>query len=299
MAKRLKIVAIGLFVIVDLLAAMLAIRHVKDRPVSHGPSLIVSSVSPPATPLAVEPRAPEPTGLAVTGNLISTFVSGTCDTPGEAQLALSTDKAATFREIDLPLDNKVGANGTRGVAVTSILGVTITSATRLSLIGRDVSCTASRFTTDDGGKSWRRADSINDWYVDRGRVGTPAGVVGPDCTAVSVWPISDRNARVGCKDHQVRGTDDTGTTWVGLGALDGSTAVSFSSTSFGFGVAVSSNCASRAYSTGSAGSNWQPLGCINKDRRAVALSGTGGLLAALIDRDVYVSTDQGKIWKRP
>lgn len=300
MTKSLKITAIVLFVIVDIVAAAFAIKHVNNRPASQGSSLAVPSETPSATtPTTLEPKQIDTTGLVVTGNVMARFVRGSCDDPAKASLELSIDQAKNFKEIALPLAEDSDASGDRAAAVMAILGVTLKTPTELSMIGADAECKAYRYTTKDGGQEWKRAGSINDWYVDRDKVVTPIGAADAECEALSAWPISDRNARVGCKDGQIRGTDDAGETWVGLGFLDGLNAVSFSTIRDGFGIAKTDDCASRAYSTGSAGGNWEPLGCIDKSKSAAALGGADVLLGALVDGDVYVSTDQGRTWDTP
>ena len=298
--KSLKITAIVLFVFVDLVAAAFAIRHVNQRPVSQGSSLSVPTETPSATvSTSVDPKTEDPTGLVVTGNVMARFVRGSCDDPAMASLELSTDSAANFKEIALPLAAKSDANGDRSAAVTSIRGVTLTTPAELSIVGTDADCKSYRYVTENGGQDWKRTDTGDEWYVDGAKVVTPAGRADAQCEVSSVWPISERNARVGCKDGQIRGTDDAGDTWVGLGALDGLSAVSFSTIRDGFGIAKTDGCASRVYATGSAGGNWEPLGCISDTKTAVAIGGAAALLAALVDGDVYVSTDQGESWDKP
>ena len=300
MTKSLKITAIVLFVVVDLIAAAFAIRHVNQRPPSQGSSLSVPTETPSATmSTTADPKTEDPTGLVVTGNVMARFVRGSCDGPSAPSLELSTDQAANFKEIALPLTAKSDANGDRSASVTSIRAVTLTTPTELSIIGTDADCKSFSYVTEDGGQDWKRTDSGDDWYVDGGNVLTPQGPADADCEVLSIWPISDRNARVGCKDGQIRGTDDAGDTWVGLGALDGMSAVSFSTIRDGFGIARTDGCASRVYATGSAGGNWEPLGCISDSKTAVAIGGAPVLLGALVHGDVYVSTDQGESWDKP
>jgi len=297
--KSLKITAIVLFVILDVVAAAFAIRHVNNRPASQGSSLAVPSESPSTTAATkTDPTQTDATGLVVTGNVMARFARGSCDDPASASLELSIDQAKSFKEIALPLAEDSDANGDRAAAVTAILGVRLNTPTELSIIGLDTDCKAHRYTTKDGGQEWKRDGSINGWVVDRDKVASPIGEVDAECEVLSVWPISERNARVGCRDGQIRGTDDAGETWIGLGFLDGLSAVSFSTIRDGFSVAKGDDCASRAYSTGSAGGNWDPLGCIDKSKSAVALGGADVLLGALVDGDVYVSTDQGRNWDR-
>lgn len=299
MKQWLKLTAIVLFLIVDIVAAAFVVRHVNQRPASEGSSLAVPTETPSATRSAtVEPSSEGPTGLVVSGNLVARFTRGSCDDPSRTSLELSSDQAANFTETALPLEAKSDANGDRNAAVTSILDVTLKSPTKMSMIGTDTDCRSYLFTTENGGEDWKRADTGGSWFVDKDQVGAPGGMVDPECEALSVWSISDRNARVGCRDGQIRGTDDAGKTWVGLGFLRGLTAVTFSSIRDGIGSADDGDCASRAYSTGSAGNQWEPLGCIDKDKRAAAIGGAAGLFAALVDGDVYVSTDQGQNWKK-
>ena len=300
MTKSLKITTIVLFVVVDLIAAAFAIRHVNQRPASQGSSLAVPAESPSATvSTSADPKTDVPTGLVVTGNVMARFARGSCDDPAVARLELSTDRAANFKEIDLPLAAESEDNGDPSAAVTSIRAVTLTTPTEFSIIGTDADCTSFSYVTENGGQDWRRTDTGDEWYVDGDNVLTPQGPAVADCEVLSVWPISDRNARVGCKDGQIRGTDDAGDTWVGLGALDGLSAVSFSTIRDGFGIAKTDGCASRVYATGSAGGNWDPLGCISDTKTAVAIGGAPVLLGALVDGDVYVSSDQGESWDKP
>lgn len=297
--KSLKISMIVLFLVVDLVAAAFTIRHVNKRPVAQEISLIVRSTSPSAITPATTSTGSTPDGLVITGGIMARYVSGSCDAPEIAGLAISTDKAATFKEITLPLEAKTGADGRRSALVTSILGVTVTAADEFSLIGTDADCNAQRYTTKNGGQDWAHADAIDDWYVDNLNVVTPAGPSDAECEVSSVWAISDRNARVACKDGQIRGTDDGGSAWVGMGSLNGMEAASFSTIRDGFAIAKDTDCDSRAFSTKAAGGQWQPLGCIQADKTGAAISGSADLLGAIVDGAVYVSTDQGTTWKQP
>lgn len=300
MTKSLKITAIVLFVFVDLVAAAFAIRHVNQRPASQGSSLSVPTETPSATvSTSADPKTERPTGLVVTGNIMARFVRGSCEGPSTPSLELSIDQAANFKEIALPLAAKSDANGDRSAAVTSIRAVTLTTPTELSIVGTDADCKSFSYATENGGQDWKRTDTGGKWYVDGANVLTPQGPADAQCEVLSVWPISDRNARVGCKDGQIRGTDDAGDTWMGLGALDGLSAVSFSTIRDGFSIAKADGCASRVYATGSAGDNWEPLGCISDTKTAAAIGGAPVLLGALVDGDVYVSTDQGESWDKP
>ena len=300
MKKSLQIAAIVLFVVVDLIAAAFAIRHVNQQPASQGPALSVPTATPSAiVSTSADPKTEVPTGLVVTGNVMARFVRGSCDGPSTPSLELSIDQGANFKEIALPLAAKADANGDRSAAVTSIRAVTLTTPTELSIVGTDAKCKNFSYATEDGGQDWKRTDAGGEWYVDGANVLTPRGPAVADCEVLSVWPISDRNARVGCKDGQIRGTDDAGDTWVGLGALDGLSVVSFSTIRDGFSIAKAEGCASRVYATGTAGGNWDPLGCISDTKTAVAIGGTAVLLGALVDGDVYVSTDQGESWDKP
>ena len=302
MTKSLKILAIVVFVIVDIAAAIFAIRHVNQRPASDGSSLAVPSEKTSATPTTPEPKgeeAQEPSGLVVTGSTVAQFIAGACDAPGVARLDVSADQAKTFEEVALPLGEDANATGNRQDAITTILSVTLKSAAELTLIGRDADCDDVRYTTENAGQDWTKADSVEDWYVAGDRAVTPIGASDAGCEVLSVWPISERNARVGCTDGQIRGTDDAGEEWVGLGALDDLSAVTFSTIRDGFGAADEDDCASRVYSTGSAGGEWDELGCINEKQPATAIGGSNAFLAALVAGEVVVSTDQGETWKKP
>lgn len=298
--QKFKLAAIALFVMVDLVAVAFTIRHVNQRPVSQGaPMTVPTETRSVPVPKPAEAKAEKPTGLAVKNDVVARFVKGACDNPTVAGLELSTDRAASFKEIALPLEANADADGDRSVAVTSILDVAVKSSTELSIIGTDVNCKSYLFTTKSGGEDWKRAATGSAWFVAKDMVVSPAGTMDPECDALSVWPISDRNARVGCKDGQIRGTDDSGVTWIGLGVLEGLSAISFSTIRDGVSIAADADCASRVLFTASAGGNWAPLGCIDKNKKGAAIGGTAGTLAALVDGNVFVSADQGKTWRRP
>lgn len=298
MTRFLKISAIVLLVIVDLVAAVLTIRHVNQRPAADGTAIVVPSVTP-STTAAAETKDVDPTGLAITDGFVSRFVKGSCDKPGVARVDVSDDEARTFSEIALPLKKETDANGDSDVAVSSVLSVTVTNLDRLSIIATDADCKARRFTTEDGGRNWTREESIEDWYVENARVVTPDGPVDAQCDVVSLALVSDIDAKVGCKYGEIRGTEDAGETWVGLGGLEGIDATVFVDFSEGLGVATGSECKSRVHKTVSGGAIWIPIACINKDKSATAISGSGRLLGALVGGDTYISTDQGKSWKKP
>ena len=164
MKKSLQIAAIVLFVVVDLIAAAFAIRHVNQRPASQGSSLAVPAESPSATvSTSADPRTDVPTGLVVTGNVMARFARGSCDDPAVARLELSTDQAANFKEIDLPLAAESEDNGDPSAAVTSIRAVTLTTPTEFSIIGTDADCTSFSYATENGGQDWRRTDTGDEW----------------------------------------------------------------------------------------------------------------------------------------
>lgn len=296
MIRSLKISAIIVLVIVDLVAISLAIKHVnQDPPVSATAAVAGTPETSALAETTAPPAETTPTGLAVSGDSIGRFVAGTCDAEGSASLQVSSDRGARF--VDVALPGKSGATAGTAPAVRKILSVDFTSATTMTLIGDDADCKPVRWTTDDAGKSWKQKSSTSGWYVDGGSVVAPDGKVDPGCSALAVSAVSDRNAKVACKDSAIRGTDDAGQNWVALGSLDGVTTVSFSSVSDGFALAKSSDCAARAYSTVSAGGSWKAGGCLDPSGEASAIAGTPTLLAALVGPKVYVSLDQGASWK--
>ena len=298
MKQRLKIMTIVVLVIVDLIAITLAVRHSSQMP----PASVSSKVPLTSTPSSAKtttppPEAASPTGLSVVGNSIGRFAAGTCDGTGSAKLEVSADGGSTFAEVALPLAAKTTAGGKQATAVARILSLDLASATEMTLIGDSAACKPSSWTTSDAGKSWKQASSSSDWYIDGNKVGTLAGEVDSGCEPVSVAAVSDRNAKVACKDSKIRGTDDAGQTWVALGSLDGVVSVSFETVANGVAVAKTSKCAAQSYSTGSAGGSWQETGCIDTKTPASAIGGTSALLAALVGPKTLVSVDQGATWK--
>lgn len=300
MAKKLKITAILLFVIVDIVAAVLTFRHVNQRPASSGAPLVTPSVEPsPTTQTPTPTEKATPTGLIVADGLVARFAHGSCDRAGAAHIELSVDQAKTFKEIGLPLEEKADADGNRPVAVSSLLAVKGKAPQELSIVATDRDCKAHQYTTKDSGQSWKLEDSITDWYVDNARVVSPDGPVDAQCEVDSVSLVSDRNAKVGCKNDEIRSTDDTGATWTSAGIVEDLNGISFSGDTNGVAVATGTECKSRVYETVSAGETWAPISCIDKGKNAVAMGGSDGFLAALLDGEVRISTDAGKTWKNP
>ena len=287
MRPAVRIVTLAVVLVID---AVLLLGVVRKEPPSDLGFDVGSNPSAPATSAISQPTGR--VGLTLSGgNIVLRTMKGSCTGTGRPVLTISRDFGGSFNEVALPtIDDLV---------VSTLLWVKSASATELAIIATGADCKAQAFATSDGGAEWnkvlRPADS---WYVgpDGRTIVSPERSTDPGCAVASLSTTSAINARVLCSDGRVNGTNDAGTTWVTLGKLADARAATFFGLRGGFAVAPAAGCASQVYSTGDAGGNWSPLGCIDEKATVALLSGKAARLVASDEKVVWISTDGGAKW---
>ena len=303
MKHKLLVAGFGLFVVADIVLVAILVRHVKaDSYHAVGqPIASTSTSSATSKPTAVV----KPTGarsLVVAPSSLMRVTRGTCASNGRPYLELSTDLGKNFHEVGLPHLKEADSTilGSQPVIVKTILQVNVTSTSEIAVVASDANCVAHGYSTQDGGASWSELKSIKDWFVNASgdEVVSPAGPSQPGCSVTDLSLFSDRNAKVSCQDGTIRGTDDSGATWVTLGSLNGMKTAVFSGLRSGFAIAEDADCKSRTYVTDDAGLNWTAAGCAG-EVKAESIAGTPARLLILARNDVKVSTDGGTTWTSP
>lgn len=301
MSKSLQRALLALFVVVDIVLVIGAVRHVNGAPAASdlpvttasAPSASAPSPTPAATKtpaqLAFDFVPAEAVALSAAND--GTMVYGTrgrCSDP-EAPVQISTDNGANFDP------SKTG--------LTTVLAVKATSAKSIAVVGTTADCAVEQISSADRGSSWTRSDDVTLWHpgVDDGSiVVTPRGssTPAPGCVVTSISQVTAESGRVSCADGAILGSGDNGKTWVPLGRLDNIRVSSFLTPSAGFALARYQGCAANAFTTTDGGVTWKPGGCISGDP-ARAIAATSSRLVAVVDEDVYSSDNSGAVWMQP
>ncbi len=106
-------------------------------------------------------------------------------------------------------------------------------------------------------------------------------------------------ARVLCVDGELVGTDDGGTSWVGLGSLPGGADVTYDGPGAGWGLAATLDCPAAALRTVDGGASWEPTGCIRAQGQLQAIAATGEVVAVHVGGVLFTSTDGGVTFAEP
>ena len=290
MSDKLKIALVAAFVVVNAVLLVVLSQTMsgwRTNLSDDAPAPTELSVTP--TPTAEKPEEPKVGGnrgvaLADDGTIIR-WLSGSCEKDQVPELKASTNGGDSFDTIKLP-------------EASAVLAVRADSGEEFSVVTANKDCVVSTNRTSNGGKDWESAEGANLWRLagrGEGVVISPNGEVDAGCTALSVSPISEQNARVLCDSGEIRGTDDTGETWISMGTYPGATAGVFPSIGEAFVVAKDTDCEARVFRSGDGGGTWNPLGCAG-DESAKAFASNGDTFAAIVGKDVAVSTDGGTTW---
>ena len=290
MSDKLKIALVAAVVVVN--AVLLVIlnqtmsgwrTNISDDP----PAPTALATTPASTTTAPEePKVGGRPGVAVAADgTIIRWISGSCEKDQVPELKASTNGGDSFETIDLPNAN-------------AVLAVRADSGEEFTVVAANKDCVVSTNRTSNGGKDWQTADGDSLWRLagrGEGIVISPNGEVDAGCTALSVSPISEQNARVLCDNGEIKGTDDTGESWIVMGTYAGASAGVFPSIGEAFVVAKDTDCEARVFRSGDGGGNWNPLGCAG-DESAEAFASDGDNLVAIVGNDLAVSTDGGNTW---
>jgi hypothetical protein len=295
---------LALFVVVDVALVVGAVRHVNSTPPdSDLPATAATATASAPTadaPTAAATEAPAQVpfdfspadAVSLSAALDGTIVYGTrgsCN-DSDATVQVSTDGGAAFSA------SKTG--------LTTTLAVKATGRSSISVVGTSDGCDDVRqLTSTNGGKSWTPDDDVTLWYPDAqdtSAVVSPSrsSKPGAGCVVTTVSQVTAGSARVSCADGTVKGSGDDGKTWVDLGRLDNLRVTTFSTPTAGYALARYNGCGANEFTTVDGGVTWTPGGCISGEpAQAIAANANG--LTAVVDGEVYVSTDDGKTFTQP
>ncbi|OII27590.1 hypothetical protein [Frigoribacterium sp. MCBA15_019] len=311
--RRLALIGIGAFVLVDLGLVALAL--------TREPSGLAADAEPAvtSTPLPVETTAaPEPTETptpvaeaeAVTPTRLLSAVddvtawraeSGTC-TPGTAgpspTLELTTSAGATWSPLSVSTSGDPAA----------VDRVQATDAASAFVVGpAGTTCATAFAQTFSGGAEFRDYPErlAASWFVARSAPGTvhsPAGDRPAPCAAVvDLAVVSDTEAGVLCSDRRFFRTLDGARTWDAGTAVDGAVAITADAGEYLVAALGAASCEGTALEAPSAtpGTVATRVGCApvsSETPGSVALSGGGGSVWLWAGDDVLVSSDGGVTW---
>jgi hypothetical protein len=263
------------FVIVDLVLVVGTLNHVhrdpppadiKVRPVAK-PSVTPGAHSVAHPQYSFKPARAASASYASDGT-IAYATRGQCDGDTKAKVVVSTDAGVSRKTSDTGL--------------AEVLTVKAESRSNLRVVGAGADCTVQRLRSDDGGDTWTFDYESDLWFpdlTDPKKVITPSGPSKPGCTVTSLSQVGQGFARVSCSNGELRGTGD-GTYNAGVA------------------LAVFNGCAAQEFTTRDGGRTWAPGGCISGEP-AQAIAATDGGVAAVVDSQLYTSSDAGQSWSQP
>lgn len=303
MRQKLGILAIAVFVAVDVWLAALAVQHVNaDPPASDVPLAPVTTTTPtsPSSPAATTSTTPTtPTtgnvpaersdvllGLAADGTILRAKAGDCRGEPGRVQV--STDGGKTFTTAYQP--------------VPQVLRVLAISRTNLWFVEANEQCRPGVRRSGDAGLTWARtAGSKGTWHLtpelDSTAVHGPDGPVEVYCVATAIAPVDPTTAYVGCADGTTRLTRDAGQNWSEIAAIDGLVGLDFADENTGFALAVA-DCGSAVLSTTDAGESWKETACLTaKNPKAIAVNPDLSRIIVQTGRTIRVGADGGTTWE--
>jgi hypothetical protein len=294
-------ILLAVFVIVDVVLIVGAIRHVNSTPpstdlpkpasASAAPTSEATASATPQTPAQLPYDFTAAEAVAMSAANDGTIIYGTrgrCSDP-EATVQISTNAGAEFDPA------KTG--------LTTVLAVRAAGKDSIAIVGTTPDCSVQQLTSKNAGTSWMPSEDIDLWYP---AVNNDTTVVTPDgpsepgegCVLTSISQVTAEQGRVSCADGTFRGSGDNGKTWVELGRLDNARVSTFLTPSAGFALARYNGCAANAFTSNDGGGTWTPGGCISGDP-ARAIAATSSRLVAVVDEDVYTSDNNGTAWMQP
>jgi len=304
--RWLAIIGIVLFLAVDILLVVLALRSTSPRdsgsaslseplPAASSPSATPTS-TPSATP-AISPAAPTRILTALDASVAWRATTGACPS-AVASPELTTDGGGTWSSTDL----------TTTTGVVALQRIVVTDPDTATFLGAADDCTADAARTFVAGADFAAAPDQLDgtWYlapVGGATVHAPGGDVAAPCAStIAIAPLDDSRAGVLCGDGGVHLTADAGASWTAVESPDGTIALTETSE----GVLVASigtaQCAGVQLTTISLTDDSAPLACVESSESASDLVGSTAIdwtddsIWIWVDDRLLISTDQGATW---
>lgn len=306
--RWLAIVGIVLFLAVDILLVVLALRSTSPResgsaspaapvPIASSPTASASSTPPPSATPSIAVTAPSRVLTALNATVAWRATTGACPA-ATASPELTTDAGATWTSTDL----------TTTTGVRALQRIEVTDADTAIFIGSAEDCAPDAARTFVAGADFAETPDQLDgtWYlapVGGTTVHAPGNDAAAPCTStVTVAPIDDSRAAVLCGDGSTHLTVDGAETWTEVAAPAGT--VSLTGTSDGL-IAVSvgsDDCAGVLLTNIALAGDSSPLGCVGSSESPADLSGSTAIdwtddsIWIWVDDRLLISTDQGATW---
>lgn len=304
----LAIIGIILFLAVDVLLVVLALRSTSPRdngsaspseplPAASSPAATPTATPTPSATSAISPTAPTRILTALDASVAWRATTGACPS-AVASPELTTDGGGTWSVTDL----------TTTTGVLALQRIVVTDPDTATFLGAADDCTADAARTFVAGADFAAAPDQLDgtWYlapVGGATVHAPGGDVAAPCaSAISIAPSDDSQAGVLCGDGSVHLTADAGGTWTAVEAPEGTVALTGTSD----GVLVASvglaQCAGVQLTTISLTDDSAPLACVESSEPASDLVGSTAIdwtddsIWIWVDDRLLISTDEGATW---
>lgn len=305
--SSLPVLGIVLLVVLDVGLVYLAYEHTRPDPTSSAAS------APPATLPGATTNDPTAGGPNLTPNIstgpsASPFVEGPVllDAAPDGTVVRATrgDCGSDDARATVEVSSDSGATFERaGTGVLQdVLRVSASGADNIVVVGADVDCKLMAYVSHDGGDNWDATASSGDyWHLDlyaASVVRAPGRDAQPGCVVRALAPLTESGARVLCADGELRGTSNAGTSWVGLGALDGAVDVYYVDTGTGWAVGTAADCDAAVYQTSDGGANWDQQACLGGGEPQAA-SMSGGVVTVEVGGTIHTSDDGGGSWTSP
>lgn len=309
--RRLAVVGIGAFVLVDLGLVALALTREPSGLAADARPAATSTPRPAETDSTSSPTAtPTTAAEAVTPTrLLSVVDAGTA---WRAQAVTCTpDPVASPPVVEQTTTGGATWSATSVATDGSLVGLDrlqATDATSAFVVGpAGDDCAPAFAQTFSGGDEYRDYPErlAASWYVARtapGTVHSPSGDRAAPCpTVVDLAVVSDAEAGVLCSDRTFFRTGDGATTWDAGTVVDGAVAVTADVGTYLVASVGQTDCAGTAVSVPSStpGSAATRVGCApatSETPGAIALSAGTDALWLWADDAVLVSTDGGVTW---
>ena len=131
------------------------------------------------------------------------------------------------------------------------------------------------------------------------RVHTPGGSAPVGCEVLALSAYSRSGARVLCTDGELRGTASGGTSWVGLGSLQGAVDIGYETPADGWAIAATADCPAAVLRTADGGVDWEETACLDAEGEPQALSAGGRLIVVQVGGELLTSSDDGVTFAQP
>lgn len=297
MQRRVTMGALALFVLLDVVLVILAVRHTSAPGTTvsvagHGsgqatsPKGAASSTPTTGASTAGDPGSVAFLAVAKDGTVVRSS-RGQCPGDTSPTVEVSQDTGRTFAGRPVP-------------ALREVLSVQVSSAQKVQILGLDAACRLKTYATGDGGRNWFASSGATGWHLaanaDAKKVVSPDGTRATPCTPTWVTTAPNGVVRVLCQNGTILGSDDLGLTWVSLGRLAGAVAIQYSSSGAGLALARQPGCAAAVLQTIDGGNTWSRATCL-PGSDPLALGAAGDLTLAQVGDRLFVSTAGGSGWR--